>query len=141
MRTLIFTTLTCVFALSAATAQVTLKKTPIQHTSAASGHEMYLGYCASCHGADGKGNGPATPALKMAPADLTMLATKNGGQFPAMRVSHSIREGGGIAAHGTSDMPVWGSLLPSVCASKDSNAETELRVSNLTNYIKSLQQK
>jgi mono/diheme cytochrome c family protein len=72
----------CLFALLAA--GVTLaggqeQKSEIKHASAgrtspASGQEMFVNYCAACHGKDGKGDGPAAPALKVAPADLTALA-------------------------------------------------------------------
>jgi mono/diheme cytochrome c family protein len=55
-------------------------------TSPASGKEMFHAYCASCHGVDGKGNGPATPALTKHPGDLSIMAKQSGGKFPAMRV-------------------------------------------------------
>jgi len=107
-------------------------------TSAASGKEMFTAYCASCHGEDGKGNGPASPALKNMPADLTSLGRNNGGKFPGMAVMTSI-ENGGTRAHGSKDMPVWGPVLMSV-----SNGRTLVvtqRISNLTGYIESLQSK
>ncbi len=107
-------------------------------TSAASGKEMFDAYCASCHGVDGKGNGPAAPALKMQPADLTLLAQKNGGKFPAMHVMSSIRD---VTqnVHGSKDMPVWGPVLSSV--SSNNPAIVTQRISNLTKYIESLQVK
>jgi mono/diheme cytochrome c family protein len=40
---------------------------------------MFRSYCAVCHGLDAKGSGPAAPALKMEPADLTTLAKENQG--------------------------------------------------------------
>ena len=43
-------------------------------------------YCATCHGRDGKGNGPVAAALKVVPPDLTRLARDNGGAFPRKRV-------------------------------------------------------
>ena len=54
-----------------------VKQAPIKQTSAASGKEMYIQYCAPCHGADGKGNGPAAPAMKAPPSDLTQLSKKH----------------------------------------------------------------
>ena len=33
----------------------------------------YQSGCAACHGADGKGKGPLTAALKSTPTDLTVL--------------------------------------------------------------------
>jgi mono/diheme cytochrome c family protein len=107
-------------------------------TSPASGKEMFRAYCASCHGAAGKGNGPAAAALKEQPTDLTSLARKNGGKFPAMLVTSSIRDGA-QAGHGSKDMPVWGPVLSSV--SNDSQAVVDQRVGNLVGYIQSLQAK
>ena len=58
----------------------TVKREAAPLTSPASGKEMFTSYCASCHGKDAKGNGPAANALKQLPADLTTLATRNGGK-------------------------------------------------------------
>jgi mono/diheme cytochrome c family protein len=107
-------------------------------TSPASGKEMFHAYCASCHGAEGKGNGPAAPALKQQPTDLTSLAHTNGGKFPAMLVTSSIRDGT-QTGHGSKDMPVWGPILSSV--SNDSPAVVDQRVGNLVGYIQTLQAK
>jgi mono/diheme cytochrome c family protein len=60
-----------------AASQVTIKKTAIPRTNAASGQEMYIAYCASCHGRDAKGNGPAAPALKIPATDLTTLTIRH----------------------------------------------------------------
>lgn len=115
-----------------------IKKVPAAPTSAASGKEMFDEYCASCHGVDGKGNGPAAPALKARPTDLTLLAQKNGGTFPTMRVMSSIQD---VTqnVHGSKDMPVWGPILSSVSSSNP--GIVKMRVSNLTKYIESLQVK
>lgn len=115
-----------------------IQKVPVKPTSAASGKEMFDAYCASCHGMDGKGSGPAAPALKQQPTDLTLLAQKNGGKFPTMSVMSSIRD---VTqnVHGSKDMPVWGPILSSVSSS--SPAIVTQRISNLTKYIESLQVK
>jgi len=99
---------------------------------------MFNSYCASCHGLDGKGNGPAAPALKTPPADLTVLAQNSGGKFPSARVQSSIKD---VTqnAHGSKDMPVWGSILSSV--SENDQQTVILRIHNLTGYIESLQVK
>jgi len=116
-----------------------VKHVPIKPTSAASGQEMYKGYCAVCHGTSGKGDGPAVSALKVPPPDLTTLAQKNGGKYPAMKVSAVIRGEDTLAAHGSKDMPVWGSLFWQMSGGQTS--EVQQRVSNLNKYIESLQQK
>jgi mono/diheme cytochrome c family protein len=107
-------------------------------TNAASGEEMYKSYCASCHGPRGKGDGPAASAFKTAPSDLTMLAKKNNGKFPDDKVRTVLRNGVG-PAHGSAEMPVWGPVFSAV--SQNSQQIVTLRISNLTDYIQSIQAK
>jgi cytochrome c553 len=136
-----------VFMCTAATAQdqtqnqttKTIEHTTVKSTSAASGVEMYKTYCAVCHGVEGKGNGPAASALKARPADLSQLSKNNGGKFPALKVTAAIRGEGDVAAHGSKDMPVWGSLFWNM--SHGHEGEVQQRVANLTKYIESLQEK
>jgi mono/diheme cytochrome c family protein len=115
-----------------------IKKAPIKMTSAASGSEMFNSYCAACHGKDAKGDGPAASALKIPPANLTLLAQKNGGKFPAEHVAQVLR-GGLTVAHGSVDMPTWGPLFRSV--SERSDAIVQMRISNLIRYLESIQEK
>ena len=116
-----------------------VKKSPIRATSANSGGEMFNSYCASCHGKDGKGGGPAAAALKFPPANLTQLAKKNNGKFPADRVAKVLRSGVSGGAHGSTDMPIWGPLFSQV--SGGDQAIVQMRISNLVKYIESLQEK
>ena len=118
--------------------QTKVEKVPVRHTSASSGQEMYVNYCAACHGKDGKGDGPAASALKVAPADLTALTKNNNGVFPRDRVYGTIKGDISIPVHGSKEMPVWGRLFRSV---DNNNALTLLRLKNLTDYIESLQVK
>ena len=125
-----------VFACVIASAQ-TMRKTPVTPTSAASGVEMFKTYCASCHGTDGKGMGPAATALKQAPANLTELAKRNDGKFPENKVYGAIKGDSNTPAHGSKDMPVWGSVFGSL--SHGDQGQVQLRISNLTKYIESIQ--
>jgi mono/diheme cytochrome c family protein len=99
---------------------------------------MYRAHCAVCHGLDGKGNGPAAPALKQLPSDLTQLSKKNGGKFPDFRVANVIQGDSVLVAHGSRDMPMWGDIFRSI---QRNDPVVTLRVHNLTEYIASLQQK
>ncbi len=114
-----------------------IKKIPIKQTSAASGKEMFLEYCASCHGKEGKGDGPAAVALKTPPSNLATLAARNNGSFPELRVAMSIQGDGTNLAHGSPEMPIWGQVF----LTHESNTTVKLRIANLTDYIKSLQAK
>src|SRR5580700_3376699 len=92
----------------------------IEITFSLSGPEMYKTWCASCHGVDGKGNGAAASALKKTPTDLTLLAKRNGGKFPAERIRAYV-EGAdpkSTDAHGSRDMPVWGTVFRSIDSSQ-----------------------
>jgi mono/diheme cytochrome c family protein len=74
------------------------------------GRYEYESNCATCHGIEGRGDGPMRPFLAREPADLTAIARRNGGTFPKTRIADMI-DGRGIVApgsHGTREMPVWG---------------------------------
>jgi len=114
-----------------------IKTVPVTSTVANDGREMFSAYCAACHGTEGRGDGPAAAALKRRPADLTQLARKNNGVFPAVRVKLFIKGNDEVAAHGTREMPVWGPVLQSLApTNRDLVA---LRIRNLEQYIESLQ--
>ena len=135
---LLFSTATLTIAQQS---QTTIKKTPIKRTSAASGEEMYNSYCAVCHGKDGKGNGPATAALSVPSPDLTTLAQRHGGKYPADYVGTVLRSGVQEAkAHGSKDMPIWGPLFGSIGGGAAS-PEINQRIYNMSKYIESLQAK
>jgi len=119
--------------------QKVIEHVPIKSTSAASGKEMYTTYCAVCHGTEGKGGGPAASALKVPPADLTMLSKNNGGKFPALKVTSAIRGESDLPAHGSKEMPMWGTLFRSMSGGHE--GEVQQRVANLAHYIESLQAK
>jgi mono/diheme cytochrome c family protein len=55
-----------------------------------SGAELYATFCAACHGATGRGDGPAAAGMSPAPADLTRLSAANGGTFPLVQVMGKI---------------------------------------------------
>ncbi len=115
----------------------TVKKVPIVQSNSTSGKQMFGDYCAPCHGLSGKGDGPAASALKIPPADLTLLSQKNGGKFPMNHVMYVLRKGSSSASHGNSDMPVWGPLFRSLNPS--ASEMVDQRIKNLSTYIESLQ--
>ena len=110
---------------------------PLRVTPVGAGDEMFASYCASCHGRDGRGSGPMASALKRPATDLTTLAERNGGEFPAERVKATLRGDLMVGSHGSEDMPVWGPLFRYM--GSGSRAEMDVRIDNLTRFIESLQ--
>jgi len=117
---------------------VKVEKVPVRQTGTVSGKELYLDHCAVCHGADGKGNGPAAPALKTAPPDLTLLAKNNGGKFPSMHIINILDSNPGGAVHGSQEMPIWGPIFRKLGPDPTLG---HLRALNVTKYIESMQAK
>jgi mono/diheme cytochrome c family protein len=102
------------------------------------GEDLFRAYCASCHGENGKGNGPVAPALKATVPDLTVIAKSNGGEFPVARVRRIIMGEGMTASHGSREMPVWGPIFHQVEADVDRGP---VRLENLMKYLESIQVK
>jgi mono/diheme cytochrome c family protein len=73
-----------------------------------SGEELFGRYCAACHGAGARGDGPVASTLNKRVPDLTVLARNAGGDFPALVVRETIDGRSMMSAHGTRQMPVWG---------------------------------
>ena len=101
------------------------------------GEDSFRFYCSSCHGTTGKGDGPTAKALKTSPPDLTSLAQRHGGVFPRDRV-RAILTGSvpSIAAHGSSDMPVWGVVFRALDTSEP---RVRLRIESIVRYLEVLQ--
>jgi mono/diheme cytochrome c family protein len=100
------------------------------------GADLYRAYCASCHGKNGKGDGPVAAALEATVPDLTMIAENNGGKFPTARVRRIIEGQGMIASHGSREMPVWGPIFSQVEEDVDRGP---VRMENLVKYLESIQ--
>ncbi len=121
-------------AVTQGTAAPTVKMTPAPYVVPTDGKEMYIKYCGSCHGAQGKGDGPAAPAMKVAPTNLTLLIKNNNGKFPEDRFREVVLNGT-MAAHGSASMPVWGQIFASI---DNDPAKTVLRVKTLSKYVETL---
>ncbi len=110
-----------------------------------SGEDDYVFHCASCHGLKARGDGPAADALKIRPANLTLLAQRNGGVFPEKRVVAIIDGSAVVAAHGTREMPVWGQIFEQQGSYSFNRAatarEVRERIQRLVDYLKSIQRK
>jgi mono/diheme cytochrome c family protein len=141
LKSLLLTTLAAALTVGLGYADQATSKVviPVNKTSPTSGKQMYTSYCAPCHGVDGKGRGPAAVALKSQPADLTVLSRNNHGKYPDTHVVSVLQFGSEIQAHGSADMPVWGPILGHIDHTNDQ--ARQLRISNLSHYIESIQAK
>ena len=113
-------------------------KSQLPSTYVPSGKTMYKQYCASCHGTDGKGRGPASASLNARPADLTTLAKRHDGKFPREYVTGTLRFGPGFSAHGSSEMPVWGPIFQYL--DNYDEAAVRQRIKKLCDYLESIQE-
>lgn len=103
------------------------------------GKDLFGAYCATCHGMEGKGNGPVAAALKKGVPDITTLAKRNKGVYPGAKLEPMILGEGKLAtAHGSREMPVWGPLFRPVENDRDMGL---VRARNLVEYIRTLQAK
>jgi mono/diheme cytochrome c family protein len=115
------------------------QKPAVRLPNTASGKETFLKYCASCHGRDGKGNGPAAFAMRTPPPDLTTLSRRHEGKYPVGYVSAALYFGRRLAAHGSEDMPVWGPRFKTLDPVRDPTGQQH--VDDVVAYIQSLQAK
>ncbi|MFZ5511188.1 MAG: c-type cytochrome [Pseudomonadota bacterium] len=111
------------------------------------GKREYQQNCVVCHGPGGKGDGSYGELLKTRLPDLTQLAKNNGGVFPVARVYEVIDGRQQVKAHGTREMPIWGTDY-SVKAAEyyrdvdyDPEAFVRARVLALIDYLHRLQAK
>src|SRR5579863_1314840 len=141
LKRLLFISMAAMIALTTASAAPTNSKLilPLDKTSPTDGKQMYTSYCAPCHGVDGRGNGPAAKALKNQPTDLTGLAKANHGKYPDTHIVSVVQFGTEVGAHGSKLMPVWGPILGRM--NRVNSQEKDLRVSNLSRYLETLQVK
>jgi mono/diheme cytochrome c family protein len=103
--------------------------------------------CAPCHGKDAAGHGPMAASLSKPPADLTGIAARHGGKFPAEDVFETISGLSMPDAHGTRDMPVWGDVFVSEQMGSSvtlqdafkASAGAAERIERLVRYVETLQ--
>jgi mono/diheme cytochrome c family protein len=105
-----------------------------------SGKELYQRFCASCHGTEGRGDGPVASYFTIEVPDLTLIVRRAGGTYPRERIVRIIDGRHILGAHGSRTMPVWGEDL-SRAALGDPNAEQAVRIiiDRLADYVAELQ--
>jgi mono/diheme cytochrome c family protein len=99
------------------------------------GRHTYETFCASCHGLDGRGDGPVADALTDDLDDLRLLRQQHGGSFPVELIYGMIDGREDVRAHGTREMPVWGN----VWTERDDQETVDRRISELVEFLRSIQ--
>ena len=108
------------------------------------GRALYLRYCSACHGPEAKGDGVAAAVMRPAPADLTLLASRHGGEYPLDVVVRTIDGRQAPRAHGAPAMPVWGEILSEELGSKDKQRpaierRVQGRILSIAEYLRTIQ--
>lgn len=102
------------------------------------GRISYLSYCASCHGPEGKGDGPVAASLTTPPTDLTQFSLRSGG-FDVDSVYAYIDGREDVRAHGTREMPVWGNIWIEENGMPVRQEVVDRRINELVEYLRTIQ--
>jgi mono/diheme cytochrome c family protein len=102
------------------------------------GIEVFRTYCATCHGSSARGDGPLASSMARKPANLTEIAKRNGGQFPADIVFRTIDGRQKVRGHGGPDMPEWGEAF---AKSREAGDQDRVKavIQSLVDYLESVQ--
>lgn len=126
---------TCFAATPSALAQEAEDLTQLER-----GELIYDELCASCHGSNATGNGPAAQRLQIEPSDLTRIAAVRAGLFPTDSVAAYIDGRLGTPQRGDSGMPDWGNLIASGVPSADERERRiDRAIDDVIAYLRSIQ--
>jgi mono/diheme cytochrome c family protein len=108
---------------------------------AEAGRVTYLRACAPCHGADGRGDGPRAASLGATPADLTLLASRNGGVYTPDMVTDVVTGKRSVAAHRSGTMPVWTTAFgrDGSGAAAAASLSQQMRIAEVAAFVETLQ--
>jgi mono/diheme cytochrome c family protein len=109
----------------------------------------YQNFCAACHGKDARGNGPVATELKIAPPSLRNLAARRNGVFDVNEIVKIIDGRDMPRAHGTPEMPIWGSLFRFVAEAsgilssdiEDTEKDAQKHIFAVAKYLETIQEK
>lgn len=129
------------FVVAVAASCAILQAASVEASDGNPGRVAYFRYCSACHGDDGRGDGVVAPSMRPKPANLTTLAQRHGGEFPAGQVRDIIDGRNPIAAHGASKMPVWGRAFAEEQTWEDPQAHSQSQVQLIVDHLRSIQAK
>ncbi len=102
------------------------------------GSYAFRTYCASCHGTDGKGEGPLAESLRFHPPDLSLISKRNGGEYPAEKIHRIVDGRRPLPGHGGPDMPIWGDAFRNADTGYDDTKVKE-KIRSVVDYLRTLQ--
>ena len=111
---------------------------PGSPVASVSGAYAFRTYCASCHGTDGRGEGPLAENLRFHPPDLTLVAKRHGGEFPTDKVIRIVDGRNPLKGHGGPDMPIWGDAFRNAETGYDDES-ARAKIRGVVDYLKTLQ--
>jgi nucleotide-binding universal stress UspA family protein/mono/diheme cytochrome c family protein len=102
------------------------------------GAELFRTYCAVCHGDAARGDGPLASSMTRKPANLTEIASRNGGLYPSELVFRTIDGKRPVRGHGGADMPVWGDAF---ARSRDGGDPDRVKrmIQSLVDFLETIQ--
>jgi len=106
--------------------------------SVRNGADIFRMYCASCHGASARGDGPLADAMRRRPPNLTELRKRNNNAFSSELVYRIIDGREKVRGHGGPDMPVWGDAFSRSLEGTGEDA-IRARIQALVDYLESIQ--
>jgi mono/diheme cytochrome c family protein len=105
------------------------------------GRQLYVRYCASCHGSEADGRGPVARDLKASPADLRYLGERYGMPLPTGTIARFIDGRQDVTAHGPRAMPVWGRRFYDAWTAHQAGEEDmDTQIREIVRYLNAIQQ-
>lgn len=105
------------------------------------GRQLFIRYCAACHGSDADGRGPVAEDLKTSPPDLRYLGERYGMPLPIATIARFIDGRQDVAAHGPRTMPVWGRRFYKTWTAHEAGEEDlQTQVHEIVRYLNAIQQ-
>lgn len=102
------------------------------------GRILFEQHCASCHGKEGRGDGPTAATLTRRPPNLSALQQRSGAFFTAA-VESAITGTNPAVAHRAPGMIVWSAIFRA--DARGNRAAADARLHDLVAFIESIQQK
>ena len=113
---------------------------PAARDEHASGRATYLQFCSSCHGVEGRGDGPVVKYLLKRPDDLKLIRKQRKGVFPkeVYRAILMAPSRDHAPAEMSTQMMIWGPVFQMI---EGNPHDAQARVDQLLDFLESIQQK